>query len=214
MWRLGIDTSGASGLVALGNGSDLESVEVAGRTFSAGLIPAADGLLRAAGIRLEDVGLIAVVSGPGSFTGIRIGLSVAKAWVEVTGVNLVAISRLAWCAASLQPEQVRVAVDAGRGELFFGEYAEHGFRQVREALIRPGDMDASAQAPLFAFDEKAAELMAGLGAVLARAPRGEQLLQLAGRYAAAGRYADALTLDANYLRRSDAELFARVPGNS
>ncbi len=71
---------------------------------------------------LRDIEAIVVVNGPGSFTGIRVGLSTAKGLAEGAGIPLIAVSRLALLAGASGLPHVLAAVDAGRGEYYVGEY--------------------------------------------------------------------------------------------
>src|SRR3954447_17532768 len=102
MFLLGIDTCGPSGSVALGPINEAAAqIELEGRTYSATLVSAVEELLNGKGIQLSDVGCIVVVHGPGSFTGVRVGLGTAKGLAEGAGVPVVAVSRLevlAWKA--------------------------------------------------------------------------------------------------------------------
>src|SRR5580658_7049027 len=96
---LAIDTCGPSGSVALGKlaGRDLEilgQTELAGRGYSATLVSAVADLLKSAGAGLGDLRGIIVVNGPGSFTGVRVGLSAVKGLAEGRELPVVAISRL------------------------------------------------------------------------------------------------------------------------
>jgi tRNA threonylcarbamoyladenosine biosynthesis protein TsaB len=178
-------------------------------------MPAVDEMLRKAGLDLRGVRTLVVVHGPGSFTGIRVGLSTAKGLAHAAGVPIVAISRLA-VLASLDGSQsdFLALLDAGRNEF----YARRGQREW-----------------LASFDEIAAAADAGVPLVIAEPriearlsagdPRRVGPLRLVGPLVgpldacAAARAAlprirrgdseDLATLDANYLRRSDAELFAR-----
>ena len=211
MWTLAIDTAGALGGVALGDGRSVYFAELAGRSYSAQLVPAAARLFREAGISLSAVKLLAVISGPGSFTGIRIGLSTAKAWAETTNASLVAVSRLALYAASIsEHDEVRVALDAGRGELFFGHYRGHGAIVLREALIKKDQLaERESGVPLFSFERGVFESLSALHPSMRSSPTAVDALAFAIRSAEAGDFADPLTLDANYLRRSDAEIFAK-----
>lgn len=212
MWTLAIDTAGASGGVALGNGESVFFEALAGRSYSAQLVSAADGLFQRAGLALSDLSLLAVVSGPGSFTGLRVGISVAKAWAETTDAKLVAISRLALCAAVIaEHEEVRVALDAGRSELFLGHYRAQGMVMVSEGLVRKEEFLGAPKlrVPLFVYEQTAAEALSALHLSRREMPTAVDALGLAVRMADDGRFADALTLDANYLRRSDAEIFSK-----
>jgi len=118
---LGLDTCGAEASLVLARltASGIEPVGeavLAARTAGSLLTSALRDLLAAAGIKPADLRAIAVVRGPGSFTGMRIGLSAAKALSEAAGVPLVAVSRLAVLAAVT--EAGYVALDAGRGNLY------------------------------------------------------------------------------------------------
>ena len=102
------------------------SAALPGRSASEKLIGSIRDLANQSGISLRDLNAIAVVNGPGSFTGIRVGLSAAKGLCEALGIPLMVISRLAVLAslARAQPEaSVIAALDAGRGEFYFGEYS-------------------------------------------------------------------------------------------
>lgn len=215
-WTLAIDTAGASGGVALGDGENVFFTERAGRSYSAQLVASADSLFRQAGTTLSELSLLAIISGPGSFTGVRVGLSVAKAWAETTNAKLIAVSRLALCAASIQEhEEVRVALDAGRGELFFAHYRSHGAVPMREILIKEEALfgEPSSGVPLFIFEPSLSDLLSSahpsIHVSMRPMPTVVDLLSFATRAATAGAFADSLTLDANYLRRPDAELFSK-----
>ena len=107
MLLLAIDTSGKQGSIALARAGeptaegDFEVIEIAplvGGTFSAQLIPQIAELLSRNGFMKNAIGAFAVVSGPGSFTGLRIGLAAVKALAEVLGKPIAAVSLLEVCA--------------------------------------------------------------------------------------------------------------------
>src|SRR5579863_1912634 len=122
MLLLAIDTCGPSGSVALGRLTGSSPAELLaqkvleGRTYSATLVSAVEELLTGQGIRLADIGCIVVVNGPGSFTGVRVGLSAAKGLAEGTGIPLIAVSRLAVLAR--KAGVLCAALDAHRHEIF------------------------------------------------------------------------------------------------
>src|SRR5512135_2587715 len=94
-----IDTSGREGSLALAYGDNrsfevLQFTPIAGGTYSAQLIPTLSAALTKAGKRKSEIGLLVVASGPGSFTGLRVGLSTVKALAEVLRVPVVSISVL------------------------------------------------------------------------------------------------------------------------
>src|SRR5580692_5495028 len=118
---LAIDTCGPSGSVALGRipGRDLEilgQTELAGRSYSATLISAIADLLHSAGLELRNLDGIVVVNGPGSFTGVRVGVSAAKGLAQGAEIPVVAISRLE--VLSRKSGVPSAALDAHRGEVY------------------------------------------------------------------------------------------------
>jgi tRNA threonylcarbamoyladenosine biosynthesis protein TsaB len=131
---LGIDTCGPTGSVALGRLSrakaesmplrDLEilgQIELDGRSYSSTLVSAVADLLKDACVELNDLSAIVAVNGPGSFTGVRVGLSAVKGLAEVSRIPVIAISRLEVLAAKAGAAKASVeaaALDAHRGEVF------------------------------------------------------------------------------------------------
>src|ERR1700743_2272341 len=120
-----IDTAGGEGGVALAD-TEFEPAVVAvemlpGRTSSERLVPAVRRLMEGRGWKLGELAAVVVVDGPGSFTGVRVGLSAAKGLCEASGVPLIAVSRLALLAASIDGEgrPVHAVLDAGRGEFYY-----------------------------------------------------------------------------------------------
>ena len=122
MFLLGIDTCGPSGSVALGRLTEMHSAEtiaqkeLEGRSYSATLVAAVEELLANQGIRLADVGCIVAVKGPGSFTGVRVGLGAVKGFAEGVGIPVVAVSRLEVLARKAGVWSA--ALDAHRHEVF------------------------------------------------------------------------------------------------
>src|ERR1700681_5064112 len=99
MLLLAADTSGKHGTIALaqcaGEGcAVIEVVPLEGGTFSAQLVPQIAALLTKHGFNKTDMGGFAVVSGPGSFTGVRVGLAAIKALAEVLQKPIAAVSLL------------------------------------------------------------------------------------------------------------------------
>jgi tRNA threonylcarbamoyladenosine biosynthesis protein TsaB len=152
-----------------------------------------------------------VVLGPGSFTGVGVGLCAAKGLSEGGGVGLIAVSRLALLAASVDGGggPVHAVLDAGRGEFYYGEYV--GRRCLREALMREGDVLAAARGGVVVVCEaKVVEALSGLAPRIVEEPPAGDALPFALERIEAGDFDDAATLDANYLRRTDAEIFANA----
>jgi len=115
-----IDTCGEGAGVALGLGTEIVGVvELAERRSSADIVGAVRALLEQAGWTFGELDAVGVVSGPGSFTGVRTGLAAAKGICEGAGLRLVAVSRLEVLAEGL--DEGLVALFAGRGEVYVRE---------------------------------------------------------------------------------------------
>jgi len=218
MLLLGIDTCGPSGSVALGRLADrsmdtIAQVELAGRTYSATLVSAIDELLKGHGTRLSDIGCMVVVSGPGSFTGVRVGLSAAKGLAEGAGIPLVAISRLKVLAATSGVPSA--ALDAHRHEVFLRLADQKDNSGAREWLAGAEDLAPINPPSVIAVcDEPAADLLhrawPAAEQLRVAAPASSDALAAAASAVAARDFADVAILDGHYLRRSDAEIFGNT----
>ena len=217
---LGLDTCGVTGTVALARvgGTDeaqpIAQVELAGRSFSAQLVPAIASLLEQEELTPSDLAGVVVVAGPGSFTGVRVGLSAAKGLVEALERPLIVLSRLATLAASLGGDAVKrdavlAVLDAGRGEYFCGEY--RGRHCAREWLGTEAEIATAAERGLAVVVCEAllAERPGSFRAIRVAPPSAEDAIRYALPRFRAADFDDPAIADANYLRRSDAELFAR-----
>lgn len=205
---LGIDTCGPCGSVALARlpasgMHTLGETPLEGRTYSATLIAAIESLLTEHGARLHDVDCLVVVNGPGSFTGVRVGLSAAKGLAEGAGLRVMALSRLAVLAD--KAGAANAALDAHRHEVYL--------RLGETELLAAGEDLASLTPPaqVAVCDDGAGDLLAaawtGTDLLRVSAPSAADALRLAaGRIAESG-FDDVALLDGHYLRRSDAEIF-------
>jgi tRNA threonylcarbamoyladenosine biosynthesis protein TsaB len=211
---LGIDTCGPSGSVALGRANGqaveiLDQIELEGRSYSSTLVAAVGELLTRGGAALREVGAIVAVNGPGSFTGVRVGLSAVKGLAEATQIPVVAVSRLEVLA--VKAGLASAAIDAHRQEVFLRLGRAGG--QARELLAGAAEFAATDPPParVAVCDEAAALLLeaAWPAAELARtvAPTAADALQLCWPRVVAGQFVDLVLLDGYYLRRSDAEIF-------
>jgi len=201
-----INTCGAEGVVALAEDASILAVELLpGRSSSENLLPAARHLMEATGWKVADLAAIAVVNGPGSFTGVRVGLSAAKGLCESVGIGLLAMSRLALVAASIDADgDVLAVLDAGRGEFFCGLY-DAGVR-VSEQLLRSEELTPLRQhRRVITCEARVAESL-GEGVDLVAEPGPERMLAMALTRIEAGEWSDIASVDANYLRRTDAEI--------
>jgi tRNA threonylcarbamoyladenosine biosynthesis protein TsaB len=211
---LGIDTCGPTGSVALGrlSGQSVEllgQIDLEGRSYSSTLVAAVGDLLARSGVTLREVGAIVAVSGPGSFTGVRVGLSAVKGFAEALRIPVVAVSRLEVLAVKAGVESA--AIDAHRHEVFLRLGQPGG--QARELLAGIHELAAVASPParIALYDDSAALLLGsawpGTELVRTPAPTAADALQLCAARVAAGEFVDLALLDGYYLRRSDAEIF-------
>jgi tRNA threonylcarbamoyladenosine biosynthesis protein TsaB len=198
-----IHTAGNAGVAALADETGVIAWEpLPGRGTSETLMPAIRRILAETGWKLASLDAVGVVNGPGSFTGVRVGLSAAKGLCEAAGVRMIALSRLALLAGASDAQQTVAVLDAGRGELYGGVY--RGGQAVSEELLpEPEARALLAQGDAVTCDATVAER---LGIRLVPEPGAEAMLILVTRRMAEGAWSDVATVDANYLRRTDAEL--------
>ncbi|MGC2109368.1 MAG: tRNA (adenosine(37)-N6)-threonylcarbamoyltransferase complex dimerization subunit type 1 TsaB [Candidatus Korobacteraceae bacterium] len=220
MLLISIDTSGRNGSVALcrGEGNSFETLQLTsleGGTYSARLMPLISALLQQNGFGKTDVDGFVVVSGPGSFTGLRVGLATVKGLCEVLQKPLATVSMLEALALTYATpdEPVTALLDAGRGEIYLGEYqvsAGHA-HLVREWIAKLEEFGAQpASGPLLTPDAKVADTLRGAGCNVRLVDRlnAEHIGGIGLRKLLAGETADPATIDVNYIRRSDAEIFS------
>lgn len=221
MLLLVTDTSGKQGSVALARAGDSHVVEVlevavlAGGAFSAQLVPQIAGLLDRHHLGKTDIDAFIVVSGPGSFTGLRVGLAAVKALAEILKKPIVAVSRLEVVAvAGRTGGKIAAVLDAGRGDLYFGSYEILGERVkvLQEQVLTKADFLSSARDCTVITPDPACAAVArdgGLSVVACDAPSAEMIARLGLRKLQAGETVSPEQLEANYMRRSDAEMFVK-----
>ena len=134
MLVLGIETSGSEGTVALAQGRTLlgeRELNQAGRRHAQGLVLEIRELLRGHGFRPQDVHLVAVSRGPGSFTGLRVGMVCAKTIAYSIGCRFIAVDTFAAIAAGVSSDEARLYVieDAQKEDLFLGEYTRNSLSE-------------------------------------------------------------------------------------
>ncbi len=205
-------------------------------TYSSRMFRQVEFLLEELSLTLNQVDLFAVANGPGSFTGLRVGIAAIKAWSEVYGKPVVGISALeAIAAQSRASSRVLVPVlDARRGEVYYSFYRRQAEAQA-PALALEGEYSVMTPAQFLADLTKRLgdtfTIVTPTPEVLSAAPNRQldkqngagdphgaisvEVVQnvlapliglLAVRRAQTGNPGDSLTLDANYVRRTDAEV--------
>jgi tRNA threonylcarbamoyladenosine biosynthesis protein TsaB len=222
MLILGVDTSGREGSVALVRGDAntfdvLEVVLIAGGTYSAQLIPSIDGLLKRQGMEKTAFDGFAVASGPGSFTGLRVGIAGVKGLAEILRKPIASVSVLEAIALTANTDgRVIAATDAARKEIFVGEYDVLGGKAecVGESLMPQRDflhlLDANPTAQLITPDMDVAELARfHMHVVHTDRPKADEYARIGLRRILAGETVFPEALEANYIRRSDAEIFSK-----
>jgi tRNA threonylcarbamoyladenosine biosynthesis protein TsaB len=221
MLLLATDTSGKNGGIALARGTlgetEMEIVEViplAGGTFSAQLVPQISALLKKHGYSKRDLGGFAVVSGPGSFTGLRVGLAAIKALAEVLGKPICSVSLLEAIAWAGQARgRVLAALEAGRGEVYAGDYEVDSRTHVpgERLLSRDEFVDTSKGKTVITPDAALAETAraAGIRVEQISYPDSRVIARLGWLRLERGETVSPEALDANYIRRSDAERFSK-----
>lgn len=219
MLLLATDTSGRHGSIALaqcGPADECEIIEVvplAGGTFSAQLVPQIAALLAAHGFSKRDLAAFAVASGPGSFTGLRVGLAAIKALAEILGKPIAAVSLLEAVAAAPGGGKGLAALDAGRGEIYAGEYvAGKATTAFGERLLTRDEFLAAADSRFTLTPDHAvaeAARAAGLRFEEIARPRSDAIACLGWTKILSGQTVLPEELEANYIRRSDAEIFAK-----
>jgi tRNA threonylcarbamoyladenosine biosynthesis protein TsaB len=225
MLLLAIDTSGRNGSIALARVEDgdspteIEIVEImplVGGTFSAQLIPQISTLISSNGYNKNAIGAFAVVSGPGSFTGLRVGLAAVKALSEVLNKPIAAVSLLELYVFTSGVEgTVMAALDAGRGDVYLGTYvvpAQSGF-MPHESILTANEFLAQAKGstivtPDAAIAEKASA--AGLAAKVIPTITAADVARLGWHKIRSGETVTPDRLEANYIRRTDAEMLHKI----
>ena len=232
---LALNTCDARGGVALLRGDSILQVEPhnTAEDYSSWLLPAVTRVITPASLTLRDIDVYAVAAGPGSFTAVRVGLTSVKAWSEVYGQPIAAVSRLEALASGGVGSSPNVAafIDARRNQIFAALYRRKAATLERideEMVIAPHkflewcaakaashgidwvstDPKCLTQTPQWSSRLGSNETVQEVSALLA--PR---IGQIGYRLAHQNRLTDALSLDANYVRRSDAELFWKGPSH-
>lgn len=195
MTILALDTTSEYGSAALRrDGQTIAELRMHSHEgFSPLIFPALERLLNTAGVRLEEIDCFAAASGPGSFTGVRVGLSTVKGLAEATGRKVAGVSNLRALSVYGTKPRRAVVLDARRGEVYAAVYNEALEAVVGEAALK--------------FPDWLSGIPAGDYELVTNAERSHGLAAAVALCAERTQWVDPAALDANYVRRSDAELF-------
>jgi tRNA threonylcarbamoyladenosine biosynthesis protein TsaB len=164
-------------------------------------------LLEKNGTTVHQMECFAAASGPGSFTGVRVGLAAAKGLAEATGKLVVAVSNLRALASFGTTPLRATVIDARRGEVYAAVYNSQLEIVLPEAVLK---FDAWLQALEKLHDYElisTAKLATAIPVVIAPLALAAAIGHIAWDEFTLGRASDPAAIDANYVRRSDAELF-------
>ena len=220
---LAVDTSGGvcSAAVLCGGVIQAEAYMNAGRTHSETLGPMLDFSLSCAGIGIRDIELFACAVGPGSFTGLRIGIGMIKAFAHASGKPAIGINTLDALShnAGETDEMICPIIDARRGEVYTAAY--HGGKRLDDYRAVPLDDllgDMAGKKAVFLGDAalKFQDKILALGFRVAHQAIALQHASSVGLLAEdrfkEGKAHDAYSLEPYYLRETQAERIAKENG--
>jgi len=216
---LGIDTSGMAGSIALMRDGQLlaeRQLAQAGRRHARTLVAELANLFAECELSTDQCEAIAISVGPGSFTGLRVGVVCAKTFAYATGCLLTPVDTFEAVAAGAPNDVSQVAVIdlAQRGELFVGEYRRIGecWERAGDITIEPTDPYAAALKPELRVVGPGLSRLRGTsfpeGVCLPAeldTPAARHIAAIGTRQLAAGITVDCWSLEPFYLRRSAAE---------
>ncbi|MGI8988841.1 MAG: tRNA (adenosine(37)-N6)-threonylcarbamoyltransferase complex dimerization subunit type 1 TsaB [Bryobacteraceae bacterium] len=217
---LSIDTTREFGSLALTQaGETVEEVLLhAPEGFGRILFERIRRLLDSGGFGLEQIDMYAASSGPGSFTGVRVGLACIKGLAEATGKPAIGVSNLAALAEFGKLDRRVVVIDARRGEVYAALYDANGNATIPESAIRfPDFLARLPRGPLEFLATDFTPFRASLcGTPFEHAPirdvpcaQAAAIGRIAARRFELGLLLEPAALDANYVRRADAEMLWR-----
>jgi len=214
---LAVETAVEHGGVALLEGEVVlgEQALAAGQGQAGGVLVALDTLLRLHGRSLDEVGLIALSIGPGSFTGLRVGLATALGLAFGTELRIAPVSTLAALSLHAGPGLCVPLLDARKGQVYAGLYAGGGRALAPDCVCDPlewiarvPDGEVQVLGPGCAPHRESIARALGARAVFlpesAGRPRASSVGRLGARIAAAGGALPPEQIELNYLRPPDA----------
>lgn len=216
MLILAADTSGGVCSAAVLNGNCIlsESYMNAGRTHSETIAPMIDFCLSCAGCNVKDIDLFACAAGPGSFTGLRIGIGMIKAFSQASGKPAVGVNTLDALARNVcgANETVCPIIDARRGEVYTASY-KNGKRITKyRAVLLDDVLEELNGTPALFLGDAAVKYKDKILASGCRTANEGVILQRAGSVGLeaydmylSGKVSDAFSLEPFYLRETQAE---------
>lgn len=215
MTILALDTTSEFGSLALRRDDEIVADRVlhSADGFAHLLFQGIAELLHASGVELSEIDIFAAASGPGSFTGVRVGLAAVKGLAEVEGKRAYGVSTLR-ALSSFATGQIRAAIlDARRGEVFAGIF-DQNLHSVTPEMVGPlpiwlSHLPAHVDEFVIFAGSPFAMALQGLHCTEASRSLAGAIALCAERDAEDGVEGDPAALDANYVRRPDAELLAR-----
>jgi tRNA threonylcarbamoyladenosine biosynthesis protein TsaB len=223
MLTLAVDTTADFGSIALADEAEIreEVLLHAPQGFSQVLFGHIRALLDRQNVPLRTIELFAAASGPGSFTGVRVGLSAIKGLAEVLAKKVVAVSNLEALSRLGGGDLRATIIDARRGEVYAALFDRLGQPVIDPRVISFPKFLASL--PAVEIEWIATDFspfratLAGTrfeGQHVVTAPRAlaAGIARIAVERARAGRAQNPAAIEANYVRRSDAEIFWKDDG--
>ncbi len=191
---LAIDTTTDPGSIALARGGELleEVVLKAPDGYGDVLFIEIEKLLARHSVTLRDIGRFAAAAGPGTFTGVRAGLTAVKGFAEVSGGQAIGVSNLQAVAWFGNTEFRAPNVNAHRGEIYGGVY-DAQLRLVQDEVVMK-------------YDAWVVQLPPGAVPMVQEHPLARAIAAIVWEQRPVSAPADPAELDANYVRRADAEL--------
>lgn len=217
---IAIETSGRIGSAALAESGQVLSQQTFphGLQHAAKLIPLLDALLQTKGWKPADLDEIYLSIGPGSFTGLRVGVTIAKVLAMTTRARIVPVPSLRVLAenAPADAQNILILLDARRGSVFAAHYqrAAHGLIERQSAHLDTLDHAlADLPHPTFCLGEGVKifhrELSAHPGLIIAppdtAQPHATATARIGWAMARADHFADPYTLTPLYLRKPEAQ---------
>lgn len=225
---LGIETATSTASVGVSDGAEAlaERSLASAASHAVSILSLIDETLHQAGIGLHELGAVAVSIGPGSFTGLRIGVSVAKGLAIARGLLITGVSTLEVLAASVPSGEGFVCplLDARRGEVYSALYQHREGRLecvLQPRVVRTDHLPAHVRLPCRLVgdmvDKEGALLRTLLGPgvdlVPGLAPRGAVVAAIGARRIQLCGPGDLAALEPAYLQSPDAERNRMKQGN-